>query len=442
MNQGREVERRSGSTTDRWSHRGCKRPTRGATTLRALLLVVLLGSAGVSLGAFTWPWEVGGPWPTSSATPVAALVRPPVESVVAGGDRDLHFAVFGDQRALADGEWQELIAAIDRFRSSKPLDFLIDTGDIVNDGAWADQFVFLGNLLEPVADLPYLVAVGNHEVRNNRDPIARANTAAFLAGAHPGFGPERFYFRKDLGPCRFFFLDSNDFVYGDDGGGVGDPDDRAGEKGDVHGPADGGVGDVVPGGRLSGSTGPVPESRAAAQLDWLASEFAEPELPGTSTIVVVHHPIIQTSEKHREQAVALWNYGSDEGKLRDLFVAGGVDVILTGHTHTYERFVLSHGGARMHVINVSGRPRTSFLWIGDGARRPEDVRGEEAAWFPAHGFDLAGWTVAQEAVMDGDERNQFAVFEIAEGAKPRMSVYVLDDDDPSGYSLLESAWLE
>ena len=367
--------------------------------------------AWFALVAFTWPWDLTGPWPGSSNQPVVPLERPMAEASIPPDATGVRFAVFGDQRALADGEWQALIAAIDRSRMETPIDFLVDTGDIVQDGRHSDQFPFLRAILEPVSDLPYLVSVGNHETRDNRDPVARLQTATFLTQIDPAFSAERFYFRKDLGPCRVLFLDSNDFVYGDDG------DERA-------------------------RTGPLPGSRAAAQMHWLTTQLSHREPPGTYTIVVLHHPFLQSSAEHREQAVALWDYGSGGRKLRDLFVSGGVDLVLTGHTHTYERFLLEKDGARMHLLNISGRPRTSFLWIGDGARRPEDVRGREPAWFARHGWNLDGWKVEQRALMLGDERDQFAVFEIEGAEAPTVSVYLLDEGEPSGVRLFESVVLE
>jgi len=52
--------------------------------------------------------------------------------------------------------------------------------------------------------------------------------------------------------------------------------------------------------------------------------------------------------------------------LADLFASGNADVILVGHTHTYEHFrVLRSDGAGFHLINVSGRPKDSILWIGE-----------------------------------------------------------------------------
>ncbi|MEZ4649881.1 MAG: metallophosphoesterase [Candidatus Eisenbacteria bacterium] len=378
--------------------------------LSRLLPILLVLSSSAALG-FTWPWDATGPWPDGSDLPLTPLERPHVEDRVAEDAPRVRFAVFGDQRALADGEWQDLVAALAKRHESTPVDFVIDTGDIVQDGRHSNQFDFLRGILGPIEHLPYLVSVGNHETKNNLDPSARFHTSVFLGGMDPAFTADRYYFRKDLANTRFFFLDSNDFVYGDDGAGIGREE-------------------------------PLPGTRAAAQMHWLETQLSHPEPPGMYTVVVIHHPFVQTSKKHREAAISLWNYGAKGRKLRDLMLDGGVDLVLCGHTHTYERFLLEKDGHRMHLINVSGRPRTSFLWVGDGARRPKDIRGEEDTWFGEEGWDLDGWVVTQEAVMLDDEEDQYAVIEASQGGPVTLEVQLLDDDEPSGTKLFERVVLE
>ena len=62
--------------------------------------------------------------------------------------------------------------------------FILDTGDIVDEGSDDHSFSDLANHLERVKDLPYLVAVGNHELQPKEDASivlqAHQNTANFL----------------------------------------------------------------------------------------------------------------------------------------------------------------------------------------------------------------------------------------------------------------------
>ena len=75
-------------------------------------------------------------WPTRSTGAPAPLDHPTVESLIrdlsAPVDRGYRFVVFGDQRALADGEWQQMMGHIGELAKQDPrLLFMIDTGDIV-----------------------------------------------------------------------------------------------------------------------------------------------------------------------------------------------------------------------------------------------------------------------------------------------------------------------
>lgn len=338
----------------------------------AVLLAVGVGSIAPS--SFRWP--------SSSRFRVTPLAQPPLDSKLSslrpGPDAGYSFAVYGDQRALAGGEWESMIASIDSLSKRDPrLLFMLDTGDIVENGAHSDQFHELSAILAEARSLPYLVGVGNHEVNNNRPGAARPNTAAFLAPLDPALSPNRLYYERTVGRVRFLFLDSNDLVY-----------DR----------------------------GPGVRERREGQLAWLAEALRRvPDRPGYPTVVVMHHPFIQSTEKHRRQARDLWSFHYKGRTLPDLLADAGVDLILSGHTHTYERFrVARSDGKGFQIVNLSGRPKPSFLWIGDGQRRPQMISsGAERFWFYDRGWrHLDGWEITQEEAMTEDEANQYAVFRV------------------------------
>lgn len=363
-----------------------------------------LGAAVLLLSAFVWPWDREGPWPEQSDLPVEPLGFPALETVAPPGAPvayPLRFAAYGDQRALADGEWQSLVAFLAREREREGLAFLIDTGDIVYDGSRTNQFTFLRRLLEPVSDLPYLVCVGNHEVVNNEHPEARASVATLLHGVAPGLAADRLYYRKDVGPLRLLFLDTNDLVYGDDGG-------------------------------ESGRRKPRPGSRAEGQMRWLERELAGDDRgPDALTIVVMHHPFLQSSHKHRPQAEALWSYRWGERTLPEMFVDGGVDLVLTGHTHTTERFRIRRraDGAELVLLNLSGRPRDGYLWFGADDREARDISGEEREWLTKRGWTgLEKWDVEQRHAMVRDETNQCGLFEVGADGSLRMQIAYVEKD--------------
>lgn len=352
---------------------------------------------------------VAGDWPESSERPVAPLGHPTLESRIEELEYQLEngyrFVVFGDQRALADGEWQALMHHVSRLdrdgTMQPPVLFLLDTGDIVQDGSHSDQFAMLRDILAPVRHLPYLVAVGNHEVDNNRSESARANLAAFLAYNDPVLDEHRFYYRKNAGPIRFLFLDTNDLVYGDPT-----------RKDDPKAPRAG--------------------SRASRQLAWLSSQLAEEPVSASTTIVALHHPFVQSSKMHRQQALHLWQLEHEGRRLVDMLADAGVEVVIAGHTHTYERFRLEReeDGHQITLINLSGRPRNSFLFFGAGRRRPKDLRGREAAWLEKKGWDLGGWRITQEEAMLENERDQFAVFTALEDGSLTFQVHFLEEKGP------------
>ena len=362
---------------------------------------------GLLLSGFTWPWDLHGPWPQSSERPVEVLEQPSLESAVASaGDLDslgFRFAAFGDQRALADGEWQALLrhlAALDA--TDEGLLFMLDTGDIVQDGRHSDQYWMLRDILSAAPGLPYLVAVGNHEVRNNEDPTARENTARALAYLSSDIAADRMYYRKDIGPLTLLCLESNDLVYGD-------------------------------GGDASGLDSIAAGTRGRRQLEWLATTLAT--VPKERLLVVaLHHPFMQSSMEHLEQARALWGLKVDGRSLPDLLADHDVDLVLVGHTHTYEHFRLRReDGAGFDLVNLSGRPRTSFLWIGDGARRARDIRGKERAWLTAQRFaNVDRWEISQLEVMLEQEADQVAILSVRPDGTLGYDVRFLDDAAAEG----------
>jgi hypothetical protein len=370
--------------------------------------MLLLLMAALPAWAFTFPWDAGRGWPTSSRLEVAPLDLPDLSQSIekrgvdpAGGFR---FAVTGDQRALADGEWQQLLQRLkDASDADRRLLFLIDTGDIVNDGRHSDQFARLREILSKGPVLPYLVCVGNHEVRENARGTARANTARFLSRTDSTLDAARLYYRKDVGAIHFYFLDSNDLVYGD-------------------------------GGDRLGLAGPLPGSRAEAQMRWLTRELAQPLAPQDRRIVVMHHPILASSAKHQDQTRDLWRYQFDGRSFPDILADGQVDLVLTGHTHTYESFLLHRSdGREITLVNFSGRPRESDLWFGGSARKARDLRGREGAWLAAAGWtNLDRWQIHQQDVMPGSGSDQFGLFTVGSDGSLAFEVTFLRPERAGG----------
>jgi hypothetical protein len=258
------------------------------------------------------------------------------------------------------------------------------------------------------------VGVGNHELDDNESPRAREHTARFLAYLDDDLSPDRLYYRKDIGAATFLFLDTNDFTYGEHG-----------ER------------DACP---LTIDS----DTREGRQLAWLRRQATDLGTRDRLVIAVMHHPLVQSSEKHYGAACALWNFSDGGEGLADVLADAGVDVILTGHTHTYERFrMVRSDGRTMQLVNLSGRPRDAFLWIGSGDRRARDIRGEEHAWLEELGWvGLDHWQIVQEDWMrKEDEADQFAVFTVEPDGGLTMQVRFLDEDAPDGTRASETVRL-
>jgi 3',5'-cyclic AMP phosphodiesterase CpdA len=281
--------------------------------------------------------------------------------------------------------------------------FMLDTGDFVLNGSYSDQFWSVMGILGIAPDLPYLVAIGNHETHFNRTIDARRNTATFLAYLDEGVDADRLYYSKSIGPVRYIFLDSNDLVYGDDGRSLDEDQLRAGSRGE-------------------------------AQMQWLVEQL-DSDAGGdiATTVVGIHHPFVQSSEKHRGQAKKLWNMQYGGRTLPEILLDGGVDLVLVGHTHTYESFRIARadGSDEMWLVNISGRPRDNKYGLGEGARRAEDIAGEEHEFFEEQGWsNLDDYTIVQEDAMVEDELNQFALVTVEPDGGILLEMYFVSPDSP------------
>lgn len=214
-----------------------------------------------------------------------------------GSPEPFTFVVYGDTRSSADAHRQ----LVERIRAEVP-DFLLGTGDLVDDGArrdqWQDFFDVEGGLL---ADNVFYPALGNHD-RQGRARSAEAYRARFALPAD-GPDPERVY-AFTYGAARFLVLDSNSASFA-----------------------------------LTDQTAWIERELAAARQDRGVRHI----------FVVMHHP---------PYSVSLHGGQRD---LRDrwtpLFEKYGVAAVFSGHDHCYERaeaggiyyFVSGGGGAPLYA---------------------------------------------------------------------------------------------
>ena len=345
---------------------------------------------GVVAGVVVWLGlsVTGCYWPRSSNLPVPRLAHPSFDSATTETRAPFRFAVFGDQKGLAKGgEWDALLREIRSL--DPPPAFLLDTGDIVENGVHRDQFVQLEQILSVVSDLPYLLAVGNHEIDDD-DEMAKGHVVEFLGDVigRDAFRVEQLYYTKTVGSLRLLMLDSNDLVY----------------------PSRGACRDSY-----------SVDDRGARQMRWLAGELATPW--AGPTVVALHHTLILSATKHEDHARCLWNgvYAAHGDRtLPQILIDGGVDLVLSGHTHTYEVFRVSRDGRSLLSVNVSGK--------GGGSRRARPVPVPMGA-FAGRGWNMRGWdTVSQGAVMpSGPTVTQFGLVTVNPAGELECEIYHLGD---------------
>lgn len=221
--------------------------------------------------------------------------------------------VFGDSGLGSEGQ-MELARRMDEL----PVDLILHTGDVAYpDGTDFDlthrHFAVYRELL---ARAPFYPAIGNHDAHTEGGrPFERAFVLPEMPEAEGGF-----FGSFDWGPIHFVVLDS-----------TGDADDR--EESNLR--------------------------QRGGQFRWLERDLEEAaDDPRSAWIVaVLHHPPYSSG-------TGLVGHGSDEelrGVLTPLFDRYGVDLVLTGHDHHYERSLPVRGG----VVD-SDTPGTVYVVTGGG----------------------------------------------------------------------------
>ncbi len=202
----------------------------------------------------------------------------------------LTFLVYGDDRT-DDAAHASVVHAM----VSVPSDFLVNTGDMVADGASAENWQKFFDIEQPLLRERTLVpAIGNHELY---DDASGTNFARYF-GFVDDSGAERPYGTMRFGNARFFFLNGMD--------------------------------DWATGGERA----------------WLESELtkADTEAGLAWRFAVVHHGP-WSAGPHGPNTKLL------EAGVPQLLAAHKVDLLFAGHDHLYER---GDGGMLKYVISGGG----------------------------------------------------------------------------------------
>jgi hypothetical protein len=208
-------------------------------------------------------------------------------------DAPVTFLVYGDDRTdpVAHG-------AIARAMMQVPSAFLVNTGDMVEDGGDSDAWqTFFGVEAPLFRERPVFVAVGNHELLEDSAGVNFARYFGFPDAA----GKLRLYGTLRYGPLRLFFLNA---MHGWDSG---------------------------------------------EERDWLTHALtAADSEPGVVWRIAVAHHGPWSSGPHGPNDKLL------DARIPELLTAHKVELFLSGHDHIYERG--SSGGLKYLVSGGGGAP--------------------------------------------------------------------------------------
>lgn len=251
-------------------------------------------------------------------------------------DRPLRLIAVGDS-GTGEREQRELAAQMQR---SSP-DIFVHLGDMAYPaGRFRDFEIGVFGVYAPMmVGIPMWPAVGNHEYRTQSARPYR--DVYYLPEQALRPGEQELYYSFDYGNVHFVSLDSND--------------ERAAS---------------------------ISDAARDDMLDWLVTDLSGSDADWK--IVFLHHPV--------------WSSGAHgstpwlQRSLIPLLDAGGVDLVLAGHDHHYERTIPLTGGARAED------PKAAVTYVVAGAGGAE-LRRATGDWFTAARNDTVHNYL--ELVIDG-----------------------------------------
>lgn len=220
------------------------------------------------------------------------------------GSRNVHFAAMGD---FGTGGPEEKAVA-DKMLQEHPAFWLALGDDAYESGTESDwDNHFFAPLKSLLANVPVFPALGNHEyVTNDGQPYLDA----FQLPTNNDQQSERYY-SFDWGDVHVSVLDS-----------------------------------------MCAIGNSTSDCNNTAQKAWLTQDLAQSK--ATWKVAIFHHPVYSTGEHGSTPQMQAYT---------PIFEAGGVDLVLTGHDHTYERTKPMVGGQAV----AEGTPgAVTYIVVGTG----------------------------------------------------------------------------
>lgn len=337
---------------------------------------------------------------SGNATPIRVLGPPDDDDAMYLAElpgRALQYALGGQEAALAappsatervrvafladmgrGAQAKAVWAAIERAAPS----MVIIGGDISyahgRSAVWDEWFA----LVSPLASrIPVMVAFGNHESYCQTDgpdvqPCLR-EVQEYLEHFHMPNAPKRYY-DFDWGPAHFVAIDTETYE-----------------------PREG-----------------VPQTNASEQIEFATASLSATDAPWK--IAFFHRPLYSTTRGGEKESAEA------RTALEPILDAGGVDLVLTGHAHAYERSWPLRGG---EVVRQTAEIEQGEGWVhlvsGGGGRSLYAAFGPEAPWSATRAaqyhfllLDISPERIVARAIGPDDSLiDEFAVTRTA-GAPP------------------------
>ena len=258
-------------------------------------------------------------------------------------------------------ENKETVTKLAGMLRERPADFLMWNGDVTNDIHREEQIV--GQFLSPAGQAfaettPVFIGRGNHDVRG-RD-------ARKLAEYVTGPDGRSYYYAFRQGPVAVIVMDTGE-----------DKPDGAG----------------VYAGLINFA------KYREEQAKWLAGVMERPEIKGAPfKVVFAHIPLVWDGEVP-ERWLGVWGEGikgwmCEDGyaKWNELLVKGGVDVVISGHTHRHAWFGPREGRPWGQLIGGGPTPGIATVMEGraDGKRMVIEVKRLEGEVLIRREFEARG----------------------------------------------------
>ncbi len=272
--------------------------------------IVKLVGGTLALVVFGWAFLFLGAWEYVRWTEDFLPGTPPANVLEADAwevtDESVTFAAVGDTGTGGRNQMDVAKAMVDTYQET-PYGFVAHVGDVSYYGSIVDRWPEVWE--EPYkplldANVLFQVALGNHELEEE----ASEDVERWIAERLAQFGYDTTYRVVPYGPVDFFFLDT--------------------------------------------ATPLMTGERSGEQRAWLEQALADSE--ARWKVAVMHHAPYSSSPKRG-------SYTEIRDIVHPLFVEHGVQLVLTGHDHLYERthpqdgvtYVVTGAGAKLSEIGTS-----------------------------------------------------------------------------------------